>query len=316
MFLVLIDAHLKWIEAICTLSATSDVVIQELRTLFGQFGLPETIVTDNGSCFVSEEFETFLKKNGVKHIRSAPYHPSTNGLAERAVQVLKQGLKKVTTGSLKTRLARVLLSYRITPQSSTGVSPAELLLGRCPRTCLDLLKPILADKVENKQFQQKVDHDCAARSRSFKADETVYVRNFGPGQKWLPGMIVATTGPVSYRVLLEDGHVWRRHQDHTRQRWEKQVSSPETESPITPLVTISDPDVVVSDDNETGTDNVPSVSDPETAPVESAENGSSSSEQQSSLTTVSIPPTVSSRKYRKELGKLLIDTNQNFHDLM
>ena len=42
-------------------SANSDVVIQELRTLFAQFGLPETIVTDNGSCFVSEEFEKFLK---------------------------------------------------------------------------------------------------------------------------------------------------------------------------------------------------------------------------------------------------------------
>ena len=170
------------------------------------------------------------------------------------MQVLKQGLKKVTTGNLKTRLARVLLLYRITPQSSTGVSPAELLLGRCPRTRLDLLKPNLADKVENKQLQQKVDHDRAARLRNFKEDETVYVRNFGPGQKWLPGTIVATTGPVSYRVLLEDGRVWRRHQDHMRQRWEKQVSSRETESPITPLVPIFEPDVVVNDDIATGTD--------------------------------------------------------------
>ena len=78
------------------------------------------------------------------------------------------------------------------------------------------------------------------------------MRNFGPGQKWLPGMIVATTGPVSYRVLLEDGRVWRRHQDHMRQRWKKQVSSPETESPITPLVPISDP-CRRCEDNETGT---------------------------------------------------------------
>ena len=303
MFLVLIDAHSKWIEAICTPSATSDVVIQELRTLFAQFGLPETIVTDNGSCFVSEEFETFLKENGIMHITSAPYHPSTNGLAERAVQVLKQGLKKVTTGNLKTRLARVLLSYRITPQSSTGVSPAELLLGQCPRTRLDLLKPNLADKVENKQLQQKVDHDRAARLRSFNEDETVYVRNFGPRQKWLPGTIVATTGPVSYRVLLEDGRVWRRHQDHMRQRWEKQVSSRETESPITPLVPIFEPDVVVNDDIATGTDNVPRVSAPETAPVESAETESSSTVQQSGSTTVSILLNVSSRKYPKSARK-------------
>ena len=182
------------------------------------------------------------------------------------------------------------------------MSPAELLLGRCPWTRLDLLKPNLADKVENKQLQKKVDHDRAARLRSFKEDETVYARNFGPGQKWLPGTIVATTGPVSYHVLLEDGRVWRRHQDHMRQRWEKQVSSRETESPITPLVTISEPDVVVNDD-ATGTDNVPSVSAPEMAPVESAETESSSSVQQSGSTTVSTPPNVSSRKYPKRARK-------------
>ena len=152
MFLVLIDAHSIWIEAICTLSATSEMVIQELKTLLSRFGLPETIITVNRSCFLCKEFETFLKENGIMHIMSASYHPSRNGLAERAVQVLKQGLKKVTTGSLGTRLARVLLSYRITPQSSTGVSPAELLVGQCPQTCLDLLKPNLADKVENKQL--------------------------------------------------------------------------------------------------------------------------------------------------------------------
>ena len=48
------------------------------------------LVTDNGPCFVSEEFEIFLAKNGVKHITTAPYHPATNGLAERAVQTVKQ----------------------------------------------------------------------------------------------------------------------------------------------------------------------------------------------------------------------------------
>ena len=60
---------------------------------------------------------------------------------------------------------------------------------------------------------------------------------------------------------------------------------------------------------------MPSVSNPETAPVESAENGSSSSEQQSSLTTVSTPPIVSSLKYSKRARKAP-DTNWNFHDLM
>ena len=137
----LANAHSKWIEAFHTSGSTSGAVISALRTTGNHcYGLPETIVTDNGTCFVSREFEDFLRKNGVT---SAPYHPASNGLAERAVQILKKGLKKVADGPVPDQLARVLLPYRITPQGTTGVSPAELLLGRRPRTCLDLVKSIL-----------------------------------------------------------------------------------------------------------------------------------------------------------------------------
>ena len=59
-------------------------------------------MSDNGSNFVSSEFKSFLQKNGIKHITSAPYHPSTNGLVERAVQTFKQGMKKQGDGSVHT----------------------------------------------------------------------------------------------------------------------------------------------------------------------------------------------------------------------
>ena len=101
MVLVDIDAHSKYIEAIPTAGSTLQVVIEELRTLFSRFGIPETIVSDNGTCFTSYEFKQFLKRNGIKQLLSAPYHPSTNGLAERAEQVLKRGLRKMDQGSLK-----------------------------------------------------------------------------------------------------------------------------------------------------------------------------------------------------------------------
>ena len=55
MILILIDAHSKWIEAICTPNATSTAMIEELRTLFAQFGIPEVVITDNGTCFASAE---------------------------------------------------------------------------------------------------------------------------------------------------------------------------------------------------------------------------------------------------------------------
>ena len=89
-----IDAHSKWIEAICTPNATSAAVIEELRPLLAQFGIPKTVVTNNGTYFVSAEFDTFLKSNDIKHLTSAPYHPASNGLAERACTDSQERIEK------------------------------------------------------------------------------------------------------------------------------------------------------------------------------------------------------------------------------
>ena len=216
--LVVIDAHSKWVEATCTPSTSSSAVVDVLRALFARFGLPETVVTDNGTEFVSQEFEEFLRKNGIHHTTSAPYHPASNGLAERAVQIVKKGLKKETSGSpMSTRLAKVLFTYRITPQSSTGSSPTELLLGRRPRTRLDLLRPNTAERVERKQEEQKARHDKKACVRTFRIND-VFVKNFIAGRRWLPGKIIEVLGPVTYRVQLESGRCRKCHQDHLRER--------------------------------------------------------------------------------------------------
>lgn len=63
------------------------MVIEELRSTFVRMELPELIVTDNRTCFKSEESEEFLRRNGIKHVTPALYHLDLNGLAERAVQI-------------------------------------------------------------------------------------------------------------------------------------------------------------------------------------------------------------------------------------
>jgi len=83
MFLVMVDAFSKWPEVCVLHSTTAEKTIEAMRPFFARYGLPEQVVSDNGPQFVSEEFAVFMKMNGVKHIRSAPYHPSTNGLVER-----------------------------------------------------------------------------------------------------------------------------------------------------------------------------------------------------------------------------------------
>ena len=82
-FLVLIDAYSKWMEVVVMSSITAESTIRRLREIFARFGLPEHVVTDNGPTFISTEFESFLQRNGIRHSTSAPYHPATNGLAER-----------------------------------------------------------------------------------------------------------------------------------------------------------------------------------------------------------------------------------------
>ena len=83
-------------------------------------GLPRLIVSDNGTGFISEEFAAFFKTNGVRHVRTAPYHPSSNGQAERFVRILKEALKKVAGKDVEAQLARFLFRYRITPHTTTG----------------------------------------------------------------------------------------------------------------------------------------------------------------------------------------------------
>ena len=76
-------------------AATLSATLEKLRVIFATHGLPERIVTDNGAVLTSDEFQDFLKMNGVthNHTHTAPYHPASNGLAERAVQTFKQGIK-------------------------------------------------------------------------------------------------------------------------------------------------------------------------------------------------------------------------------
>ena len=95
-----------------------------------------------------------MKKNGIRHITSAPYHPSTNGLAERTVQTIKASLKKSMLGSktpIEIMLDRFLFTYRITPHTSTGRSPAELLMNHKLNSALDLLIPIMDGKLGRKR---------------------------------------------------------------------------------------------------------------------------------------------------------------------
>ena len=218
MFLVVIDAYSKWLEAHLMKSTTSTATIEKLRAIFATHGLPVMVVSDNGTNFTSKEFQEFMKRNSIKHIRVSPYHPASNGQAQRAVRVFKEGMEKMKEGTIITRLSRFLFNYRITPHTTTGVAPAELLMKRRLRTHLDPVQPRMEEHVIGKKFQQKSTHDQHAKERVFNAGNQVFVKDFRKPKTWLSGTIVKRTGPVSAEIRLEDGQTIRRHFDHIRLR--------------------------------------------------------------------------------------------------
>lgn len=159
-----------------------------------------------------------MKQNGIKRILVALYHPRSKWQAKRFIQTLKQFFKAQgnASASLKHNLARFLFSYRTTPNTTTGQTPAEFFCSRRLRTRLDLLCPDLGRKTANKQPDQMMQHDLHAKGWQFEIRESVLPENFRGPPKWLKATITEQTGPVSFRVMLKSGENWKPHVDQIR----------------------------------------------------------------------------------------------------
>ena len=107
----------------------------------------------------------------------------------------------MSTGPIETKVTRFLFNQHLTHATATGNAPAELLLGRRPRSLLDAVRPDLSKTVRQRQTSQ----DDHAKVRSFEIGDSVFLRNFSqqhPYPKWLLGQIQDIRGPVSYTVQL------------------------------------------------------------------------------------------------------------------
>ena len=148
MFLVVIHAYSKLPEVVEMSTGASGVsvarTIEELRRI-SQF---MDYLTKLFRRMVHNLFLTsllsFLKQKGIKHFKSSPYHPATNGLSERFIQTLKKSLKaSKEKGTIKQRLANFQLSYCTTPHATTKEKPCVLLMGRSLCIRLDYLDLIM-----------------------------------------------------------------------------------------------------------------------------------------------------------------------------
>ena len=128
-FLIVVDAHSKWPEIFPKKNTNTHSTITILKQLFSHHGLSGTLVLDNGTQFTSESFRHFCRSSCITHVHAPPYHPRSNGQAERFVDTFKCALLKAKGEGTTTEeiLQAFLLSYWTTPNGAVknGMSPAE-----------------------------------------------------------------------------------------------------------------------------------------------------------------------------------------------
>ncbi|XP_055529473.1 uncharacterized protein K02A2.6-like [Wyeomyia smithii] len=252
-FLLVVDSFTKWPEIVQTSHITTTATIKILRSLFARMGMPELLVSDIGTQFTSAMFGKFCSMNGIEHTTTAPFHPQSNGQAERFVDTFKRGIKKIREGEgpIQEALDLFLLKYRSTPNPAVvgGVSPSEAMFGRRIRTNLELLRP----PTDRQQAEQEEDQQ---KPRSFNKKDPVYVKVYNRNSwSWVPGTIVEQIGGVMYNVRTEKRRLVRSHVNQLRKRLPSAESFEETSGlPSNPLPL----DVLLSAWNSPSTSVLPS----------------------------------------------------------
>ena len=263
MWLVVYDAHSRWPEVVkMNNNTTSSATIRALRTIFSRFGLPFVIVSDNGTNFTSQEFEDFLQRNNIHHLKTGTYHPKSNECCERFVGTFKDAMKKMYENckDVDKNLANFLVNYRITPHSVTGIPPSEALFKKLyVRTRLNHVFPADRETSErlNVDKEQEILNASKIRNRQFEEKQKVYVQ---PQNKdtWSQGEIQRRIGNSNMYEVMFDGRNVIKHADHIKQRSVPVLQQAETSekdnSPETEGFTSPNSSTVVSSEQLTEVD--------------------------------------------------------------
>ncbi|VDL78113.1 unnamed protein product [Nippostrongylus brasiliensis] len=170
-------------------STSASETVKVLKGLFARYGFPQAIVSDNGTQFQSELFRKMCEEGGIAHIRTATYHPQLNGQAERFVDTLMRGIKKLKGEEKPTEetLNVVLEAYRSTTNLSLNDQiPAGVFLRRKIRTRLSLLMPLIVSKKKKdpparerqRKMREQFDRSNGTVSRSYEEGASVFVQQW------------------------------------------------------------------------------------------------------------------------------------------
>ena len=221
-YLVMVDYYSNFIEVAPLQSDTrTSTVLKHMKQNIARYGIMDTLISDNGPQFASREFKDFTAKYGIHHVTSSPLHQQTNGLAERAVQTVKNLIKKCAESG--DDIYMCLLELRNTPRDDETGSPMQRLMGRRAKTLIPISQKLrkpdsgntekVASKLMDYREKQKFYYDRNAKVKEdLKPGDTVRIQT---PNGWKPAEYVrGTEYPRSHVVKAGDsGREYRRNTD-------------------------------------------------------------------------------------------------------
>ncbi|GAB0092892.1 uncharacterized protein DMENIID0001_079420 [Sergentomyia squamirostris] len=213
--LVTIDSYSKWVELKVMKNITAGEVKDNLEDIFSRMGAPKQLVSDNGPPFSSSEFIEYCKGKNIEVLKSPPYHPESNGLCERAVQTMKNALKREMIDTnfpphlLSKKLVQILKRYNHAPSTVTQTAPAELVYNFVPKTDTNSINPHFRNfgKIKKNLSRQddnvKQSQSEMIRKNQFNVNDEIWYRcNAKDFVKWVPGTVVKVLSPVRYTIAI------------------------------------------------------------------------------------------------------------------
>ena len=193
---------------------TAQHVIGHLKVIFSEYGWLDTIVSDNGPCYMAEAFTKTMQEYRVNHITSSPHYPQSNGLAEKFVQTVKSLFYKAREEGVD--LYKALMIYHNTPLTSNLQSPMQILQNRTARSQLPMSNSArrqLGLETEKLRIKTKSEN---LPSHDMRLGQDVMMQD-PASKRWSPVVITKLCKePRSYQVTSSDNVTYRKTQAHLK----------------------------------------------------------------------------------------------------